>query len=155
MDPSRFRAVAGLVAAAVVLGVFTLSPVSAHFTQNTKHLGKHAWQQFIKKRVTKSFVQEGKILSATVTGAGTENAEIVRGRGAVQAEGDVATDVEFTRKVHNCTWTATYGEANLGVMAMVHPTGGNPKGLRVWLADDEGGPIVGNQRTFHLIVVCP
>lgn len=51
MGASRIRSIVGLVAATVVLGVFTLSPVAAHFTTNTKHLGKHAWQQFIKQKV--------------------------------------------------------------------------------------------------------
>lgn len=51
MRVSRIRSIVALVAAALVLGVFTLSPVAAHFTTNTKHLGKHAWQQFIKQKV--------------------------------------------------------------------------------------------------------
>lgn len=51
MGASRIRLIAGLVAVALVLGVFTLSPVAAHFTTNTKHLGNHAWKQVIKKKV--------------------------------------------------------------------------------------------------------
>jgi len=58
MKASRLRSIVGLVAAAMVLGVFTLSPVAAHFTTNTKHLGKHAWQQFIKQKVTQGFVRK-------------------------------------------------------------------------------------------------
>jgi len=60
MKGSRVRSIVGLVAAAVVLGVFTLSPVAAHFTTNTKHLGQHAWKQFIKKQVNKSFQKKCK-----------------------------------------------------------------------------------------------
>lgn len=51
MGSSRIRSIVGLVVVALVLGVFTLSPVAAHFTTNTRHLGKHAWQQFIKQKV--------------------------------------------------------------------------------------------------------
>ena len=52
MDRGRTRPVVGLLVATVVLGVFTLAPVSAHFTQDTRHLGKHAWQQVIKKKTS-------------------------------------------------------------------------------------------------------
>ncbi|HEX6207388.1 MAG TPA: hypothetical protein VF058_03425 [Actinomycetota bacterium] len=62
MASPRFRAIAGLVAAAVVLGVFTLSPVSAHFTQNTKHLGNHAWKQVIKKKADKRYLRKTKVV---------------------------------------------------------------------------------------------
>lgn len=47
----RSRSLFSLVVAGVVLGVFTLSPVAAHFNRNTKHLGRHAWKQVIKKKV--------------------------------------------------------------------------------------------------------
>jgi formylglycine-generating enzyme required for sulfatase activity len=47
---SRLRT-AGLLLAGVLVGVFLVQPVGAHFTQNTKHLGSHAWQQVIKKKV--------------------------------------------------------------------------------------------------------
>ncbi|HEX6207212.1 MAG TPA: hypothetical protein VF058_02525 [Actinomycetota bacterium] len=52
MDRGRTRPVVSLLVATVVLGGFTLAPVSAHFTQDTRHLGKHAWQQVIKEKVT-------------------------------------------------------------------------------------------------------
>lgn len=60
MGASRIRSVVALVAAAVVLGVFTLSPATAHFSTNTRHLGKHAWQQFIKQKVNKDFQKKCK-----------------------------------------------------------------------------------------------
>lgn len=51
MGSSRIKSIVAVSVAALVLGVFTLSPVAAHFTTNTKHLGKHAWTQFIRKKV--------------------------------------------------------------------------------------------------------
>jgi len=60
MGASRIRSVVSLVVVALVLGVFTLSPVAAHFTTNTRHLGKHAWQQFIKQKVNKDFQKKCK-----------------------------------------------------------------------------------------------
>lgn len=51
MGASRVKSVVAMAAAAVVLGVFTLSPVGAHFTTNTKHLGNHAWKQVIRQKV--------------------------------------------------------------------------------------------------------
>jgi len=50
MDGDRKRGLAALVIATATLAVFTLAPVSAHFTEDPRHLGKHAWQQVIKKR---------------------------------------------------------------------------------------------------------
>lgn len=60
MGSSRIRSIVGLVVVALVLGAFTLSPVAAHFTTNTRHLGKHAWQQFIKQKVNKQFQKKCK-----------------------------------------------------------------------------------------------
>ena len=51
MDRSRKRSVAAMLVASIVLGVFTLAPVSAHFTSNTRHLGKHVWREVVKKKV--------------------------------------------------------------------------------------------------------
>ena len=67
MKGSRVRSIVGLVAAAVVLGVFTLSPVAAHFTTNTQHLGNHAWQQVIKKKVFTKKQANNRFLPNKVT----------------------------------------------------------------------------------------
>lgn len=48
----RKRSLVAMLIATVVLGVFTLAPVSAHFSQNTRHLGNHAWQQVIRAKTT-------------------------------------------------------------------------------------------------------
>ena len=41
----------------VVVGAAFLSPVSAHFTPKTKHIGKHAWKQTIKKKADKRYAR--------------------------------------------------------------------------------------------------
>lgn len=46
----RLRAL-GVLLVGVVFGSMVLTPVGAHFTQNTRHLGRHAWTEFIKDRV--------------------------------------------------------------------------------------------------------
>lgn len=66
MATSRVKSIIGLVAAAAVLGVFTLSPVAAHFTTNTQHLGKHAWRQFIKQKVYAKKQADRRFLGSNV-----------------------------------------------------------------------------------------
>jgi hypothetical protein len=44
----RWRRKGALVIASAMVGALMAPPASAHFTQKTKHLGKHAWKQFIK-----------------------------------------------------------------------------------------------------------
>jgi hypothetical protein len=58
------RAIGTLLLMAVALGVFTLAPVSAHFTQNTEHLGTHAWQQVIKRKTDRLYVRKCRSGSA-------------------------------------------------------------------------------------------
>ena len=41
----------------VAIGVAFLSPVSAHFTPKTKHIGNHAWKQTIKKKADKRYAR--------------------------------------------------------------------------------------------------
>ena len=41
----------------VVIGAAFLSPVSAHFTPQTKHIGKHTWKQTIKKKADKRYAR--------------------------------------------------------------------------------------------------
>jgi hypothetical protein len=52
------RAIGMLLVAAVALGVFTLTPVSAHFSQSPEHLGIHAWKQVIKPRADRRYVRQ-------------------------------------------------------------------------------------------------
>lgn len=68
MGTPRIRSVVGLVAAAMVLGVFTLSPVAAHFTTDTRHLGNHAWKQVIKQKADKRYLKKTEA-GAPVAGA--------------------------------------------------------------------------------------
>jgi hypothetical protein len=58
------RAIGLLLVAAVALGVFTLTPVSAHFSQNPEHLGLHAWKQVIKQRADRRYVRQCRAGSA-------------------------------------------------------------------------------------------
>jgi len=58
----RARSLVGLIVAALTLGVFTLSPVSAHFTQETKHLGNHAWKQVIKQKADQRYLKKDAVL---------------------------------------------------------------------------------------------
>jgi hypothetical protein len=53
---SLLRALPILLLGAVIGAAF-LSPVSAHFTPNTKHLGKHAWKQTVKKKADKRYAR--------------------------------------------------------------------------------------------------
>jgi hypothetical protein len=39
------------ISVCVLVGMLLITPATAHFTTNTKHLAKHAWQQFIKQKV--------------------------------------------------------------------------------------------------------
>ena len=41
----------------VVIGAAFLTPVSAHFTPKTKHIGKHVWKQTIKKKADKRYAR--------------------------------------------------------------------------------------------------
>ena len=45
------RSLTLLLVTVVAIGAFMLAPVSAHLTRNTGHVGRHAWQQVIKKKV--------------------------------------------------------------------------------------------------------
>jgi len=45
------RSLALLAVTVLAIGALTLAPVSAHLTRNTGHVGRHAWQQVIKKKV--------------------------------------------------------------------------------------------------------
>lgn len=58
MQKGTKRSLAGLLIAGLALGVFTLAPVSAHFSQNTGHLGVHAWRQVIKQRADRRYVRK-------------------------------------------------------------------------------------------------
>jgi hypothetical protein len=58
------RAIGMLLVAAVALGVFTLTPVSAHFSQSPEHLGIHAWKQVIKQRADRRYVRQCRAGSA-------------------------------------------------------------------------------------------
>jgi hypothetical protein len=58
------RAIGTLLVMAVALGVFTLAPVTAHFTQSTEHLGNHAWQQVIKRKTDRLYVRKCRSGSA-------------------------------------------------------------------------------------------
>ncbi|HEX6207232.1 MAG TPA: hypothetical protein VF058_02625 [Actinomycetota bacterium] len=40
-----------LVLIGVLTGMLLITPSTAHFSQNTKHLGSHAWKQVIKQKV--------------------------------------------------------------------------------------------------------
>jgi hypothetical protein len=56
LPASLLRALPILLLGAVIGAAF-LSPVSAHFTPNTKHLGKHAWKQTVKKKADKRYAR--------------------------------------------------------------------------------------------------
>jgi len=56
------RSLLALIVAGVTLGVFTLSPVSAHFIQDTKHLGNHAWKQVIKNKADQRYLKKDAVL---------------------------------------------------------------------------------------------
>lgn len=60
MSRPRIRSIAGLVVSALVLGVFTLSPVAAHFRQSTRHLGNHAWKQVVKQKADRRYLRQTK-----------------------------------------------------------------------------------------------
>jgi hypothetical protein len=49
-DARKARGV-GLLLVGMLVGMLLISPAAAHFTQNTKHLGQHVWQQVIKQKV--------------------------------------------------------------------------------------------------------
>ena len=41
----------GFVLVGLLSGMLLITPATAHFTQNTKHLGQHVWNQVVKKKV--------------------------------------------------------------------------------------------------------
>ena len=150
--PRGRRGILALMAAAVALGVFTLSPVSAHFTQDTKHLGKHAWAQFIKKKADARYVGR---LWAIVDDDGT----IVRGRGSTGTDqvGPGFYRVRFNRNVRKCSVQATQGaprvteEAPVGGEATVGWDFTKKRGVFVGTTDSDG---TAGDFAFHVAVLC-
>jgi hypothetical protein len=56
----------GLVLSGLLVGMLLITPATAHFTTNTQHLGKHAWQQFIKQKVYTKKQSNNRFLPNTV-----------------------------------------------------------------------------------------
>lgn len=79
-----------VLVAVMALGTLSVTPAGAHFTENTKHLAIHTWQDFIKARVytrkqsNNRFVNNGEansvtggmILDGTISGADIGTNEI-------------------------------------------------------------------------------
>jgi hypothetical protein len=61
----------GLVLVGLLMGALLITPATAHFTQNTKHLGKHAWRQFIKQKVYTRARSDARFLPGGDLPAGT------------------------------------------------------------------------------------
>ncbi len=75
---SKWRSLSLLVLG-LLLGLVMLTPVSAHFTTNTTHLGKHVWRQVIKAKTDKRYadnaLQYHRSVPVTVAPFGLAGAE--------------------------------------------------------------------------------
>lgn len=56
----------GWALAGLAIGMLLITPAAAHFTQNTRHLGKHVWQQVVKAKVYTKNQANNRFLGSNV-----------------------------------------------------------------------------------------
>jgi hypothetical protein len=63
----------GLVIVGLLVGMLLITPATAHFTQNTRHLGVHAWRQVIRAKVFTKAQANNRFLQNAPGTVGTDN----------------------------------------------------------------------------------
>lgn len=87
-DGRKARAV-GLALIGLLVGMLLISPAPAHFTQNTRHLGVHAWNEFIKNKVYTKKQADELFLDGSPGAVGTQNLATGAVTGPKLADGSV------------------------------------------------------------------
>lgn len=165
---SRIRRWALPVMAVGFAVVMATTPVGAHVTDNTKHVGAHVWKDYVRAQAlklffTKSqsdarFVNESDHLWAKVDADATE-ARLLAGDGVYvrpgpETDGTDSDDgvarigtgqfnVDFLRDVSGCGWLATLNDnaaliAENGEIAVQLESALSPNTLRVRTFDSAG-----------------
>lgn len=154
---SKARGV-GLLLVGLLVGMLLITPATAHFTTNTRHLGLHAWNQVIKQKVytrrqtDRRFEMSKDVLWANVSVAGV----LGNNKGAVSSQrlGGAGTgdyEVIFNRNVSTCNYQGTLNRTNFTGEMGIEPRLGNAGGIFVVTRNSNGA--VGDH-PFHVLVIC-
>ena len=150
MKERRWKLVA-LLAAGVAIGVMMVgTPAGAHIGNSVSHL----WNQHLRPKADKRYVNESELLSAVVNADGT----IARGNGvtAVVTAGTGNYRVEFDRNVRQCAYVGTIGlsgASGTSAPGFITVVGDALSVNGVFVTTDDSAAASTNLG-FHLVVDC-